>query len=193
MPRIISLCSANAGRLAHPLPALMVACLMRLSPLPGRARREEGLAPLRLHKETCAGMQLPPLRLLQEAATSSKIKHTEKIELSIDSAATAADFGSALPPSLFLQCVICHRSAIISGGKDGKVDETATAVPFLPPRPSFAQSKFDRRPTDDWRGDVFPSVRAFRLRSQRACRVGFARMYRRRRCWLLRSPRDGGA
>ena len=149
----------------------MVACLMRLSPLPVRARRKD--------LRRCASIK----RLARAAASAPFVAGGRNFveDQTHGKNRIIHRSGYDLHPSLFLQCVICHRSAIISG----KARSTRRRPFPSPPRPSFAQSKFDRRPTDDWRGDVFPSVRAFRLRSQRACRVGFARMYRRRRCSVL--------
>ena len=92
----------------------MVACLMRLSPLPGRTRAEEGrtsLAPLRLYKETCAGS------CLRSVCCRPQLRRRSNTRKKSNYPSTTVDFGSALPPSLFLQCVICHRGAIISGGK----------------------------------------------------------------------------
>ena len=133
----------------HVHPLLMVACLMRLSPL--ERGRKEG--------RTCAA-----IKSLAWAAASVPFVATLKIQPTKKNRIIHR-FGfrqSNLPSVLFL--AMCNLPLERNNQRrQGRLSSF----------PPFAQSKFDRRPTDDWRRF---SVRAFTVRRMAEVCVGFARI-----------------
>ena len=127
-------------RRMHVHPLLMVACLMRLSPL--ERGRKEG--------RTCAA-----IKSLAWAAASAPFVATLKIQPTKKNRIIHR-FGfrqSNLPSVLFL--AMCNLPLERNNQRrQGRLSSF----------PPFAQSKFDRRPTDDWRRF---SVRAFTVAWQK--------------------------